>query len=166
MEMKSSVVKYTWPKALNESLNEPVTIRHYKDPVAVMISVNEYKRLTGSEGHSSQVGLAEEVPIDETGVLNKLFNGERFKIKSSKQANAFILDNIHDSEKFNRLIESVCDKHALTNFANTDLYIKEVDGLIVIYTLSGVDIHLAHIHKLKQVQKKLSKGTISQEAIK
>jgi PHD/YefM family antitoxin component YafN of YafNO toxin-antitoxin module len=168
MKMESADVKYSWPKALNISQREHVTIFRHEKPVAVLMSWNDYNKITEANKLTESneltesddfryASLAEEAMKVESSLrYRREYKGkttECFSIKFSKQAEEFIFKLYISDNCFVSILNAICDRRTPCKVANTPFYKKEVDGFLVIYTISGLDIFLAYIDDMSHTRK-------------
>ena len=168
MKMESADVKYSWPKALNISQREHVTIFRHEKPVAVLISWIDYKKLTEANNISESNELAESVDIkysllaaEDIKVESSLryrreFKGDTsdcFTITISKQAEEFLFKSYIPDNCLVDILNAVCDRRTPCKIPNSPFYKKELNGILVIYSISGNDICLAYIDNMSQMRK-------------
>jgi len=149
MEIGSAKAKDTFSSVLETSQTEHVIIKHYNKPHSVLISWDEYKRLTGSGG-CSYVGLATEAMNElSSTVLKWELKGEikgRFSVRFTKQVEEYLKGFDITGEQWKRLIDTICDCRNLNTISHNGLYKRELNGLHAIYTLNGFDILLAYLN--------------------
>jgi PHD/YefM family antitoxin component YafN of YafNO toxin-antitoxin module len=168
MKMESADVKYSWPKALNISQREHVTIYRHEKPVAVLISWIDYNRLTEAINISESNELtesvdfkysllaAEAIKVESSLRYRREFKGETtecFTITISKQAEEFIFKSYISDNCLVEIFNAVCERRTPCKIANSPYYKKEVNGFLLIYSISGNDICLAYIDNMSHMRK-------------
>jgi hypothetical protein len=165
MEMESSDVKKKWSTVWKLAETEHVIINYYTKPVAVLISWNEYKRMTGAIKQtdrnmvtelddSEYASLATEAMKDISSTSDMAYesNGTTilFNIKFSTQADVFIKANL---DCYNIIKTGVINKKRLAKVKGSNFYKREVNGFRVIYMFYSSKLFVAYIDKMNNNMK-------------
>jgi prevent-host-death family protein len=162
MEMESSDVKKKWSKVWKLAETEHVIINYYNKPVAVLISWGDYNRLTEANkltenDDSKYASLATEAMKKMSSMTDTKYKDKNNKtvslcIKCTMQAEEFIINLKHNSKHscYKNIKIAICSKKRLRKVTDTYFYKREVDGLRVIYTISGVNIIVAYIEEMER----------------